>query len=197
MRKSSKLAVSRSATKSSYSVIIPSKNGEATIRQTLNSLLEQTIRPVTVIVIDDASTDRTPEILNDYPEIRTVCLDHNLPKDFSRVPKLINLGFSQIAAPCDYVMISGDDCIFPARYVELLLSEFERDPNLLIVSGSHMAQKIVEEASPHGAGRIIEYRFLRSILPFPESIGWESWVLFKALQKGGTIKEFLKCLSRT
>lgn len=188
MRKSSKQAVSRSSTKRPYAVIIPSKNGEATIRQTLNSLLKQTIRPEIMIVIDDASTDRTPQILNDFPEVRTIRLNHNLPKDFARVPKLINLGFNQIAAPCDYVMISGDDCIFPARYVELLLSEFEHDPNLLIVSGSHMAQKIVEEASPHGAGRIMAYRFLGSILPFPESIGWESWVLFKALQKGGAIK---------
>jgi len=180
--------ISRSAVKSSYVVIVPCKDGEATIRQTLQSLLEQTIPPETVIVIDDASTDETPEILKEFSTVCTIRLNHNLPRDFTRVPKLINLGLNQIVAPCGYVMISGDDCVFPARYVELLLSEFEHDFSLLIVSGSHMKQKILEQASPHGAGRIIVYDFLRTILPFPESIGWESWVLFKALQRGGRIK---------
>jgi len=58
----------------------------------------------------------------------------------------------------------------------------------LVCSGSHVKQNIIEKASPHGSGRIIRYSFLKEVLPFPESIGWESWILFKALQNGGKIK---------
>jgi hypothetical protein len=35
---------------------------------------------------------------------------------------------------------------------------------------------------------MIRYSFLKQVLPFPESIGWESWVLFKAQEMGGQIK---------
>jgi len=172
----------------SYVVIIPSKNGEATIEQTLQSLLGQTIPPKKIIVIDDASTDGNPQVLKKFPEILTIRLVHNLPRNFARVPELVNLGISRISKPCSYAMISGDDCIYQQNYVELLLKEFERDSQLLICSGSHMRQKIVEKASPHGSGRIIRYSFLKDVLPFPESIGWESWILFKALQNGGRVE---------
>jgi len=172
----------------SYAVLIPCKNGEETIEQTLQSILSQTIPPSKIVVVDDASTDRTREILQKYPEVLKIHLSHNLPRDFARVPKLINLMLRSITKPYIYMMISGDDSVYPRNYVEVLLNEFERDSRLLVCSGSHTKQKIVEEASPHGSGRIIRYSFLRKVQPFPETIGWESWILFKALQAGGKVK---------
>ena len=40
-----------------YSVVIPCRNGEENIASTLDSLLNQSVKPKQVIVIDDASTD--------------------------------------------------------------------------------------------------------------------------------------------
>ncbi len=173
-----------------YTVLIPCKNGEKTIEQTLQSIFSQSIQPKRIIVVDDASKDGTPQILRKYPKVLTIRLEHNLPRDFARVPKLINLMLQHVSEPNGFIMISGDDCIYPKDYVELLLEEFEKDSRLLVASGSHMEQKIIEEASPHGAGRVIRYSFLRRVLPFPETIGWESWILFKALQNGGKVKRF-------
>lgn len=48
------------------SVIIPVYNGEQFLRETLNSALAQTYRPIEVIVVDDGSTDHCPEILKEY-----------------------------------------------------------------------------------------------------------------------------------
>jgi glycosyltransferase involved in cell wall biosynthesis len=48
------------------SVLIPAYNCQATIRETLDSVLAQTRQPDEVLVVDDGSTDQTPEILNSY-----------------------------------------------------------------------------------------------------------------------------------
>lgn len=172
----------------SYAVIIPSKNGEATIEQTLQSIVSQRVPPKQIVVIDDASTDATPQILKKFPQATVIRLEHNLPRDFSRVLKLVNLGLSRVSEPCSYIMISGDDSLYPNNYVQLLLEEFEKDPHLFVCSGIHTKQKILDEASPHGSGRMIRYSFLKQVLPIPESVGWEGWIVFKARQMGGRVK---------
>jgi glycosyltransferase involved in cell wall biosynthesis len=45
------------------SVVVPTRNRQAAIRQCLDALDRQTYRPFEVIVVDDASTDGTPECL--------------------------------------------------------------------------------------------------------------------------------------
>ena len=48
------------------SVVVPVRNGEAHLRESLDSILEQTYPRLEVIVVDDASTDTTPAILASY-----------------------------------------------------------------------------------------------------------------------------------
>jgi glycosyltransferase involved in cell wall biosynthesis len=174
--------------KASYAVIVPCKDGETTIERTLRSLLAQSIPAQEIIVLDDASRDRTPEILKRLPQVRTIRLEHNLPRDWTRVGMLFALGVKRMSKPADYVMISGDDCFYAKTYVEELLKEFDKNPALLVCSGSHGRQKVVGEAAPHGAGRVFRYSFLRSLLPWKVTAAWESWFLFKALQVGGKIE---------
>ncbi len=170
-----------------YAVIIPCKEGEATIERTLDSLLSQTVRARKIIVVDDASHDRTPAILQRYPQIKVVRLEHDYPKDFQRVPKLINIGTRYVPENFDYLMILGDDSALQKDYVEKLIAEFRKNPKLRIASGGikGMSGNIKGLARlPSGSGRLFDLTFLRKHLPFPESIGWESWILFKGLQEG-------------
>jgi glycosyltransferase involved in cell wall biosynthesis len=44
------------------SVIVPAYNRQKTLEKAVNSILEQTFQDLEVIIVDDASTDRTPEI---------------------------------------------------------------------------------------------------------------------------------------
>jgi glycosyltransferase involved in cell wall biosynthesis len=46
--------------------ILPVYNSGSQVRQALDSLLGQTMRPAEIIVIDDGSTDVTPKILSEY-----------------------------------------------------------------------------------------------------------------------------------
>ena len=48
------------------SIVVPVWNGERFLRESLDSILAQTYPRLEVIVVDDASTDETPEILASY-----------------------------------------------------------------------------------------------------------------------------------
>ncbi|RLF01382.1 MAG: hypothetical protein DRJ59_06135 [Thermoprotei archaeon] len=50
------------------SVIIPAKNAEQTIAKTIESILDQDVKPLEIIVVDGGSTDRTVEIALRYSD---------------------------------------------------------------------------------------------------------------------------------
>ena len=62
-------------------IISPCRDEEAFVRLALDSVVNQTRRPDLWIIVDDASRDRTPEILADYarrhPLIRIVRREHH------------------------------------------------------------------------------------------------------------------------
>ena len=49
------------------SIIIPAYNAADYLAQTIESVLNQTYSDFELILIDDGSTDRTREIIKDYP----------------------------------------------------------------------------------------------------------------------------------
>ena len=51
------------------SIIVPAYNAEETLADCLQSLVGQTVEEKEIIVIDDGSTDRTPEILASFPVV--------------------------------------------------------------------------------------------------------------------------------
>jgi glycosyltransferase involved in cell wall biosynthesis len=54
----------------SISVIIPAFNRAWCLQETLQSVLDQTFKNFEVIVVDDGSTDGTPDLLHEFSEIR-------------------------------------------------------------------------------------------------------------------------------
>jgi len=56
--------------KSKLLTIIPVYNGEPFLAQTLESIARQTLRPDRVVVLDNCSTDRTPEIVKNFTGIQ-------------------------------------------------------------------------------------------------------------------------------
>ena len=67
----------RSSITSLVSIIVPVFNGEDYLRESLDSILAQTYSRTEILVIDDASTDRTPEIIASYGS-RVRC--HRIPE---------------------------------------------------------------------------------------------------------------------
>lgn len=100
-------------------------NGEATVGPVIESVLAQTWPAVTLTLIDDGSTDRTPEILagyaGQYPRIR---LKHNRCNGGAIASFQRALWFGN----ADFVMPkSGDDMIAP-DFIESLMGVLQAHP---------------------------------------------------------------------
>jgi len=95
------------------SVIVPVYNGEEYIEKCLNSLLEQTLEEIEIIVVDDGSTDMTPDITKRYstefPKIRY------LRKENGGVSDARNFGLPY--AEGEYIgYVDSDDYVDPDMY---------------------------------------------------------------------------------
>lgn len=59
------------------SIIVPAYNAEKTLNKCLDSLLNQTLKEIEIIVINDKSTDKTLEILNSYKDNKKIVIIDN------------------------------------------------------------------------------------------------------------------------
>ena len=91
------------------SIYIPVFNGEKTIEISLNSVLEQTLKPKTILVINDNSNDNTIDILNNYKEkIEIINNNENKGLSFSRSLAVNHLKTKYIASIDSDVMLSNE-----------------------------------------------------------------------------------------
>ena len=88
------------------SVIIPCYNGEKFIKETIQSVLDQTYSPIEILVVDDGSTDKSFEIASTFNEVCAV------KQDNSGVAAARNVGFEQSKG--DFVcFLDADDWLYP------------------------------------------------------------------------------------
>jgi glycosyltransferase involved in cell wall biosynthesis len=89
-------------------VVIAAYNAETFLRETLDSVLRQSLTDIEMIVIDDGSTDRTAEILTTYCDSRLSVLRQTN----SGVSAARNAGLAAATAP--YVFfLDADDILLP------------------------------------------------------------------------------------
>jgi glycosyltransferase involved in cell wall biosynthesis len=103
------------------SVLIPAYNAAATIQATLDSALNQTIRPSEILVVDDGCTDRTASILSSYGDKITVISQANAGAATSR-NRLCEMAGGDLIA-----FLDADDIWHP-RYLDHQVKLFNRFP---------------------------------------------------------------------
>ena len=124
-----------------YCLISPARNEAEYIRETLDSVIAQTVLPKRWIIIDDGSTDETPRILADYAARHDFIEVHSRTDRGRRalgggVVEVFNNGMEILGDdPVEFVCKLDVDLILPPRYFERLLEEMARDERLGSVSG--------------------------------------------------------------
>jgi glycosyltransferase involved in cell wall biosynthesis len=168
--------------KNDYVVIFCVRDSKDSIENVVNSLINQTIPPKEIIVIDDGSTDGTSEILKLFGDKITIHRTQNRTRDYSRLPTLWNMGLEN---KYSFHMIGAGDVSFENNYAELILHEFE-DDMLAIVSGDF---EPFTTKTPHGAGRFVRNDFFfKYYEKYNEIMGYESEILYKAMINNYRIK---------
>lgn len=102
------------------SIIVPVFNGELYFRDSLDSILGQTCKNIEVLVMDDASTDSTPEIVASYGER----VKYFRQSENKGIYQNANDGIE--LAKGDYVAIYHSDDIYDPRIVELEVDYLEK-----------------------------------------------------------------------
>jgi GT2 family glycosyltransferase len=115
------------ATISNLSVIIPAHNAERTIEPCLGALLRSTIRPREILVVDDASTDRTREIAAGLGA-RVIEVQKNAGPGPAR-----NLGAEEAAG--NILVFVDSDIMVPERALESIEACFRDHPEANAITG--------------------------------------------------------------
>lgn len=114
------------------SVILSTYQGEDFLRESLDSVLTQTLEDVELIVVDDSSTDTTPAILAEYHDPRMRVLRN---AENAGVSRSVNRGLE--AARGWYVARQDDDDVSEPDRLEKQVAYLERHAEVGLVASSY------------------------------------------------------------
>ncbi len=118
-----------------YVLITPAHNEERFITKTLDSVVAQTWLPERWVIVDDGSTDQTPEIVQTYakrhPWIELVIQPQRLDRSFAGKVHAFNAGLARVQSlEFDIIGNLDADLSFDPDYLEFLMQRFSEDPKL-------------------------------------------------------------------
>ncbi len=107
------------------SIVIPSRNNEERIGRTLAAIFAQNRRDFEVISCDDNSNDRTPVILDGYPEVRQL----HMPPGRHFPGELLNRAIPECRGEIIVINHAGS-CPLDADYLDNLVKPLEENPGI-------------------------------------------------------------------
>lgn len=111
------------------SVVVPAYNAQQTIRHTIQSLVSQSYSgDLQIIVVDDGSTDKTPEIVRSFGEVLYLRQSNAGPASAR------NRGAADSKG--ELILFTDSDCVAHNDWVERIVSGFNSD-EIAAVCGSY------------------------------------------------------------
>ena len=191
-----------------YILVTPCRNEEENLPNLIQSVAEQTIRPVFWVIVDDGSTDRTPEITKaaeeEYDWINSI-RSNSAKRDLGvHLASIVRKGFDFATEYCKksgiaygYLGNVDGDLTLEHTFFENIIKEFENNPKLGVASGgtNHIiGDKIIHaklrEDEPSGGHMLIRRECFEVCGGIPLSYAMDSVLKAKARLKGWSTKRF-------
>jgi len=171
---------------SRYLLISPCRNEAQYMRQTLDSVIAQTIPPARWVIVDDGSTDDTPQILttyaSQYPWIQIVTRHDRGGRSVG--PGVVEAFYAgyEIIDPDEYEYLCklDLDLRLPPRYFEILMAQMNANPQIATCSGKAYIEKdgkLVNERhgdeNSIGASKFYRVSCFKTIGGFVREVMWD------------------------
>lgn len=125
----------------SYLLVTPCRNESEYMRITLDSVVAQTVKPDLWVIVDDGSTDATPDILAEYAKkhafIQIITRKNRGHRSVG--PGVIEAfyhGYDQVdTSQFDFVCKFDLDLDLPPKYFEILIDRMNQNPRIGTCSG--------------------------------------------------------------
>lgn len=188
-----------------YVLITPARNEGSFIEKTIASVIRQTVLPAKWIIVDDASTDRTREIVSRYCDrhawIEMIKMPSHEGYSFAAKARCFNVAFEQLR-PMDFSIVGNldADVSFDGDLFAFLLDQFVLWPELGVagVPMSEAGHDAVEDGrfnvtDVFGACQLFRRQCLEAIGGYPEIKGGVDWAAVRlARMKGWQTRSFLE-----
>ena len=178
-------------------IISPIRNEETFLPKVIESMVNQTVRPVEWLVVNDGSTDGTLALLEKAAQEHPWIHIENKPDRGVRsvgpgVVETFYYGYERLQTPdYDFIGKMDGDIQFGPHYFERLMQFFQEDRYLGAASGKPFLEEetgLVEErtADEMVAGQINFYRrqCFEDIGGFVREVHWDGIAFHKARMKG-------------
>jgi len=170
-----------------YYIVIPSHNEENLISLTLQSLVEQTVLPTKIVVVNDNSTDKTEDVVNSfvskYPFISLVNKTSDaihLPG--SKVIQAFQKGLETLDENYDFIVKADADLIFPNNYFETIIKLFLSDERIGMAggfcyienNGEWILENLTDKDHIRGALKAYRKETYKQIGGLKPEMGWDT-----------------------
>ena len=184
-------------------VIIPFYNEQAYIATCLDSFVAQSLQPTRLILVDDASTDSSPAIAQQYANQYDFIRYYRHESSPSRIPGAkpiiaFNKGLEH-ASSYDFIGKFDADVVLPENYFERIIAEFEQNPNLGMASGhlyiehpfgNWVFESVADKAHIRGPIKCYRKACFDAIGGLIPALGWDSVDTLLAESKGYEVKTY-------
>ena len=181
----------------SYILISPCRDEADYMRRTLDSVVAQSVTPAKWIIVDDGSTDATPEILSEYAAQHDWIQVVTKPNRGARAvgPGVIEafyFGVEQVGlSDYDFSCKLDLDLDLPPRYFEILMERMNANPRIGTCSGKPYVRRGAELVSERrgdemsvGMTKFYRRACFEDIGGYVREVMWDAIDCHKARQKG-------------
>ena len=185
-------------TNTSVAVVVATYNGASFLLAQLESIAQQTHKPAQIIIVDDASSDDTVRIANNFADAHPEVL---VVQNETRLGYIKNFEKGMLLATASYVALSDQDDIWVSNKLEKLLFAIGdqmlaySDSELIDANGGLLHQKmssIKNQLAYHspvmyaigawapGHAMLFKKELINKAVPFPALVTHDFWLGFVA-----------------